>query len=72
MQVMRVLLWNCNNGLGCSEQVEQFHTFHCDIAIIPELKAHNLDALEPEDSVWVTNNLGKLKPKGLVVLTYNG
>ncbi len=68
---MRVLLWNCNNGLGRSEQVEQFHSFHCDIAIIPELKEHNLDALEPEDSVWVTNNQNKSKPKGLGVLAYN-
>ena len=52
---MRILLWNCNNGLGSKEQREYFFSFKPDIAIIPELKEHNLESLSPENSIWVTS-----------------
>ena len=69
---MRILLWNCNNGLGSKEQREYFFSFKPDIAIIPELKEHNLESLSPENSIWVTNNFKNSHPKGLGVLSYNG
>ena len=69
---MRVLLWNCNNGLGKKEQIDQFRSFACDIAVVPELKESNIEAIKPDDSVWITNNFGIKKPKGLGVLAFNG
>ena len=69
---MRVLLWNCNNGLGKKEQIDQFRSFTCDIAVVPELKESNIETLKPDDSVWITNNFGIKKPKGLGVLAFNG
>ena len=69
---MRVLLWNCNNGLGQKAQLEQLHSFKCDIAVIPELKEANIEAIDPDASIWVTNNFETKRPKGLGVLTFNG
>jgi len=69
---MRILLWNCNNGMARSEQISYFQTFNPDIAIIPELKQSNLDKLDIYDSVWVTNNHTNSKPKGLGIVSFNG
>ncbi len=69
---MRVLLWNCCNGLGRKEQIEQFKSFAPDLAIIPEIKEKNIAGLTPSDSVWKTNNFSNPSPKGLGVLSFNG
>ncbi|RPH07585.1 MAG: hypothetical protein CBC53_001260 [Alphaproteobacteria bacterium TMED93] len=68
---MRVLLWNCNNGLSRVNQVDYFKSFECDIAIVPELKESNIEILKPRDSIWITNNHVNPRPKGLGVLTFN-
>ena len=68
---MRVLLWNCNNGMAKPEHISYFKSFRPDIAIIPELKMSNLDALDVSDAVWVTNNHSNPKPKGLGVVCFN-
>ena len=69
---LRVLLWNCNNGLGQQAQLEQFQSFNCDVAVIPELKEANIEPINPDFAIWVTNNFGARRPKGLGVLTFNG
>lgn len=69
--VLRILLWNCNNGMSKPAQLEYFKQFKPDLAILPELKFSNIDLLEPDEFRWVTNNHTNPKPKGLGVLTYN-
>ena len=69
--VMRVLLWNCNNGLSKQSQLSYFHSFAPDLAIIPELKQDNINLLSPSSSIWVTNNHNNSRPKGLRVLGFN-
>lgn len=69
---MRLVVWNCCNGLGQNDQIEQFKSLGADVAILPELKQHNIDALAPDDAVWVTNNHSNPSPKGLGVLAFNG
>ena len=69
--VMRVLLWNCNNGLSKQSQLSYFHSFAPDLAIIPELKQDNINLLSPSSSIWVTNNHNNSRPKGLGVLGFN-
>lgn len=32
--VMKILLWNCCNGIGRQEQVDYFNSFECDIAAV--------------------------------------
>lgn len=69
---MRILSWNCNNGIGRSAQIAYFKSFKPDIAIVPELKKSQLEALSPDSHIWVTNNHSTSAPKGLGVLAYNG
>ena len=69
---MKVLQWNCCNGMGTAAQIEYFQQFECDIAILPELKESNIAPLEPSSHVWITNNHDNPKPKGLGVLAFNG
>ena len=69
---MRVLLWNCNNGINKPQQISYFQSFKPDLAIIPELKEANLDALKATSAIWVTNNHSNAKPKGMGVLGFNG
>ena len=68
---MRILLWNTNNGINKSEQINYFKSFECDLAVLPELKEHNIVTLNPTDFIWVTNNHTNPKPKGLGILTFN-
>ena len=35
---MKILLWNCNNGISKQTQIDYFKSFECDLAVIPELK----------------------------------
>ncbi len=60
------------NGLGSKEQIEQFHSFHPDLAVLPELKQKNIDQLSPDEAIWNTNNFVNPSPKGLGVLAFNG
>jgi hypothetical protein len=71
-QGVRVLIWNCCNGLGNAKQISQFNQFRADIAILPELKKSNIDALNPDNAIWRTNNHSRPNPKGLGVLGFNG
>ena len=68
---MKILLWNCNNGISKQTQIDYFKSFECDIAVIPELKEHNIELLNPSSSIWITNNFEINKPKGLGVLGFN-
>ena len=69
---MRVLLWNCNNGMNKPQQISYFQSFKPDLAIIPELKEANFDVLKATSAIWVTNNHSNAKPKGMGVLGFNG
>ena len=69
---MRLISWNCNNGINKKEQIEYFQSFNCDVAVLPELKEHNIEVLQPSSSLWVTNNHLRSKPKGLGILCFNG
>jgi len=69
---MRILQWNCCNGLGTNLQIEYFKSFECDIAVLPELKESNIEGLKPNSYVWITNNYQNPSPKGLGVLAFNG
>ena len=68
---MKIVIWNCMNGMGRPEQIEMFKSLEADLAILPELKQKNIDALSPIDAVWVTNNQTNKTPKGLGVLSFN-
>ena len=72
MNTMRIILWNCNNGISSKEQIDYFNSFDPDLAIIPELKQHNIEALKPSVSCWTTNNHTNPSPKGLGILAFNG
>lgn len=67
---MRVLLWNCNNGLGSREQIDYFKALMPDLAILPELKRDNVEQLGARSFSWTTNNLSNRSPKGLGVLGF--
>ena len=69
---MKILQWNCCNGLGTNAQIEYFKSFSPDIAVLPELKEKNIEALQPSSYFWVTNNHKNSSPKGLGVLAFNG
>jgi len=69
---MRILSWNCNNGINQPEQLNYFKSFKPDLAIIPEVKEYNIEKLGPDSAVWVTNNPKNKSPKGLGVLAFNG
>lgn len=69
---MRVLSWNNNNGIGRSAQIAYFKSFKPDIAVVPDLKKSQIEALAPDSYIWVTNNQSTVAPRGLGVLAYNG
>ena len=58
------------NGIGKTEQIDLFRSFDADLAILPELKEKNIDALKPNDAIWITNNHHNNSPKGLGVLSF--
>ena len=45
--LMRCVFWNCMNGMGGTEQVEYFLNMQPDLAVLPELKQKNIEALSP-------------------------
>lgn len=67
---MRVVHWNCNNGMGSAEQIAFFKSLEPDIAILPELKFANISLLSPSSWSWVTNNHVNPRPKGLGILGF--
>ena len=69
---MRVVLWNCKDGINKQSQVDYFNNFEADLAILPELKEKNIETLSPDSAIWVTNNHYNRYPKGLGVLSFNG
>ncbi len=69
---MKLVLWNCNSGIGKKEQIDFLLRFQPDIAVIPEMRESNIKALKPNDAEWITNNHKTKSPKGLGVITYNG
>lgn len=71
MSTLRIILWNCNNGICSKEQIDYFNSFEPDLAIIPELKQHNIEALKPSASCWTANNHINSSPKGLGILAFN-
>ena len=69
---MRIVSWNCCNGLGSKEKIAYFKSFNADIAILPELREGNIEKLSPDCAIWITNNYTTTSPKGLGVLGFNG
>ena len=69
---MRIVIWNCMNGMGNPKQIDYFNNLKADIAILPELKHKNIEALNATDAIWMTNNHENAVPKGLGVLGFNG
>ncbi|MEI7441602.1 MAG: hypothetical protein WCK43_08255, partial [bacterium] len=69
---MRILNWNCNNGISNKRQIDYLKSFNADVVIIPEIKKSNIKTLSPDSYVWATNNHLNLAPKGLGVLSFNG
>ena len=69
---MRILLWNCCNGIGDQSKIDYIKSFNPDIAVIPEIKEKNIAQIKPDDFVWITNNHKNTEPKGLGVLGFNG
>ncbi len=67
---MRIVIWNVKNGLGRAEQISYLKSFNPDIAILPELRHHNISGLKPNSFVWKTNNPDSNKPMGLGVLAF--
>ena len=41
------------------------------LAILPELQEKNINALKPNDAVWITNNHENNSPKGSGLLSFN-
>lgn len=68
---MRILLWNCNNGLSEESKIRYFNSFKPDLAVIPEINKANIDNLRPTEFVWITNHQRNPLLKGLGVLTFN-
>ena len=58
------------NGLGSAEQFDYFFNLQPDIAVLPELKQKNIEALRPNCASWVTNSHANKAPKGLGILTF--
>ena len=69
---MRILVWNCMNGISRPEQISILQKLNPDIAIIPEMKKSNIDIIKPDDAIWKTNNHSNKHPKGLGILSFNG
>ena len=67
---MRIVIWNCMNGMGNPKQIDYFNNLRADIAILPELKHKNIEALNVTDAIWMTNNHENSVPKGLGVLSF--
>lgn len=67
---MRVVLWNCKGGLQRKDKVDYLLGFRPDIAVIPEIRETHVQALGPQDFVWVTNHPAGRSPKGLGVLCF--
>jgi exonuclease III len=67
---MRIVIWNCMNGMGNPKQIDYFNNLKADIAILPELKHKNIEALNATDAIWMTNNHKNKVPKGLGVLSF--
>lgn len=67
---MRVVLWNCKGGLKNEDKVKYLLDFQPDIAVIPEIRESHVQALNPQDSCWVTNHPSSKAPKGLGVLCF--
>ena len=44
------------NGMGRPEQINLFKSLQPDLAILPELKEKNINALKPNEAVQITNN----------------
>ena len=68
---MKIVIWNVMNGMGRPEQIDLFKSLQPDLAILPELKEKNINALKPNDAVWITNNHENNSPKGLGLLSFN-
>ena len=68
---MKIVIWNVMNGMGRPEQINLFKSLEPDLAILPELKEKNINALKPNDAVWITNNHENNSPKGLGLLSFN-
>ena len=66
----RVVLWNCNNGMASSEQIDYFKSLRADLDILPELKRGNVDQLGSCSWAWMTNNHTNRSPKGLGVIGF--
>lgn len=69
---MRLVVWNCCNGISHKQQIDYLNSLKADVAILPELREKNIISLKPHESIWVTNNLASKKPKGLGILSFNG
>ena len=69
---MKILLWNCCNGLANEEKVSLIKKLQPDIAIVPEIREGDIEKVQPSSSIWVTNNHTGNRPKGLGVLAFNG
>ena len=67
---MRRVFGNCMNGMGSAEQVEYFLNMQPDLAVLPELKQKNIEALSPNCAAWATNNYTNAAPKGLGILAF--
>jgi len=69
---MKILLWNCCNGLASEEKTSLIRNLKPDLAIIPEIREADIEKVQPSSSIWVTNNHTGKRPKGLGVLAFNG
>ncbi len=69
---MRIVSWNCFQGLANKEKVKYFRSLNADIAIIPEVREANAIALKPDSLIWDTNNRKSGSKMGLGILTFNG
>ena len=69
---MRIIIWNCQNGISKPEQLSILQNLNPELAIIPEMKQSNIDVIKPDRSIWQTNNHSNKYPKGLGILSFNG
>lgn len=69
---MKLISWNCCNGIADSVKAEYLLNLNPDIAVLPELREKDISLLKPSSYVWTTNNLENSSPKGLGVLGFNG
>lgn len=69
---MRIVLWNCNNGIGKPEKIAYLKSLAPDLAILPELREQNIEKICPEDCIWITNSTNAKPAKGLGILAFSG